>query len=214
MNEKLKFAAVHFDYDTFIKLVTPENINSRDQDGYDVFHLFVAYGYDQLDSDNSIVEIKMMKQLLAMKATVNTRCADDRTPLYQAILRQADPIVAFLLENKADMRVECSGDRTPIRQACIKEHDGESFPMCRMLMMCGAKLEEFEIENGNQTRCYGPNEAMKQFSRQIEASKKSTLAFLSSDKKSYLLKLVGKDILKYIAELVWETRGRPEWGRE
>ena len=211
MDSELKFAAIHVEYDAFLKLVTPENINLRDQDGYDVFHLFVAYGYDQLDPDNSITEIKVMKELLVMKATVNTRCIDNSTPLYQAVLRQAAPIVAFLLENKADMRVERRDDYTPIRLACIKEHGRGSFPMCRMFMMCGAKLEEFEAWSGDH---YGPNEAMKQLSRQIVKARRATLAFLSLNKKSHLLKLVGKDILRYLSELVWETRGRSEWERE
>lgn len=192
MDDKLKFAAIHADYDAF--------------------HIFVAYGWDRMDTeDKTLGEIKVMKQLLAMKATVNTRCVDNSTPLYQAVLRQADGIVEFLLENKADMRVGRYDDRTPIGLAYIEECGKPTFSMCRMFMMCGAKPNEFYREHGDYG--YGLDEEIEKFVRRIETARKSTLAFLSLRKKSHLLKLVRKDILKHVAKLVWETRGRTAWNR-
>lgn len=206
----LRFAAKHVDHTAFLELVTTENINLKNKYGYDAFHLFVSYGYDPNDQDNSIEEIKVMTTLIRMKADVNTQCEDGGTPIYQAVMRQAVPIVAFLLENKADMRDGRPGDRTPIRLACVKEYDKQDFPISRLFMMCGAKLEELA---GKPSGKRGPNEMMERFANQIEATKKITLILLGLKRRMTIFNIVGKDMLQYVAQLLFEARGRPEWNR-
>jgi hypothetical protein len=208
--DSLRFARKHQSHHAFLRLVTADNINLRDKDGCSPFYLFVAYGAENIDSEDLANEIKVMKHLLALKANVNNQSSNGRTPLYEAVRRQVVPVVTFLLENKADMRIGAECMISPIRLVCIKE----DFPIARLFMMCGAKLEEFENQNISPiVRLDGPNEEMKQFAARIETAGKSVLAFLSLSKKSQLLKIVGRDVVKYIARLIWETRGRPEWNQ-
>lgn len=197
-SKSLTRAALCGEYDTFLGLI-PEDINSKDKHGYNSLHLFIAHARDPA---RKTVQIDILKKLIAWKADVNIQAINKRTSLFEAIIRKDTGIITFLLECKADIRAQCEFTYTPIQLVCSTEQDSKTVPISRLFLARGAKLEEFMIIHPvNPKHNLSPTAPMVELSRKIQ----SILTLLGSAKRSHLLKLAGKDIITYIARLVWKT---------
>jgi len=196
--KNLTLSAINKQYDTFLSLI-PEDINSKEKFGHSALHLFVNSARDPVDQP---AQIEVLKKLISLKADVNNQARYKRTALFEAIIRQDVNIIAFLLECKADMRAQCEFTFTPIQLVCETEQDSKTISISRLFLVRGAKLDEFMIIHPvNPKHNLSPTMSMKELSQKIQ----SILTLLGSTKRSHILRLAGKDIITYIARLVWKT---------
>ncbi|KAI4092386.1 MAG: hypothetical protein LQ344_003451 [Seirophora lacunosa] len=89
----------------------------------------LIYGIRQGDDE-------YVKLTLRREASVETRCADEITPLMHAVMVQSKSIVEILLDHKADVEVRTCG-WTPLHKAT----DMSSLAIMRLLLDAGAYIE-------------------------------------------------------------------------
>lgn len=155
----------------------------------------------------------MIDDVLKMGADVNFLGRWDRTPLVNVILVHGIDLILHLLERGANMRTISTRGLTAIQWACKMEAKRHDIPISRIFMMRGAKLEEFEIKE-SATRSHQtllPSQQTVDFYRRIEIPRAVVICFLGLRHEVPLLRVLGKDIMRYLAKLIYQTRGQDIW---
>ena len=156
----------------------------------------------------------MIDDVLRMGADVNFLGRWDRTPLVNVVLAiHAIDLVLLLLERGANMRKISTRGLTAIQWACKMEAKRDDNPISRIFVVRGAKLEEFEIkESATQNhKALLPNQQTIDFYRRIAIPRAVVICFLGLRHKVPLLRGLGKDIMRYLAKLIYQTRGQDIW---
>jgi hypothetical protein len=81
--------------------------------------------------------------------------------------------------------------------------------MVPIFIMYGAKLEEFKTES--DTSDISGKALIRTFRTRIVKTTKTIICLIGSNKKSPLLKLVGKDIVLQLARNIYQTRCDKAW---
>jgi hypothetical protein len=235
LNGKLEYlfeAVRRGDYEGFLKLIGPDDINDTVHfglnhdyavcNGFNLLQIFV-YGLEYRDSSSDIAgQIKVIKQLLDWKVDINAQNTR-QTALYLAVDGQNTSIVRYLIENGANIRLSNNEpeELTILSLAWYAERDKDEddsykmsiteMPMVKMFMLKGARPDEFILKNNNDT--YKANEPMLQFYQGILNAREITTLIIGIHKykKSPLFLIPGKDCIFMIARAIYETRGDFNW---
>ena len=219
---ELMKAAQAWNYQRFLSLIDPKKVNEPIKSGRTALIVFCTYSTDSryrtLQKDAIPYEQqveKVVDQLLAWGANIDAVDEDGYTALHMAVDGMKLVLLAHLLKRGANMRIAArlfsgfSNELTVIQNTCYRQSRTGGTRMSELLMLRGAKLEEF---NGSTPHTkFFPNLDMINFYARIERTRKTTTCLLGVRNRSPLLKLVGKDIVHQIARTIYQTRGNKLW---
>jgi hypothetical protein len=95
--------------------------------------------------------------------------------------------------------------------ATLVEKDDSTIPISKILMMYGAKPEEFAITVDFGVTHHSVNPSVPKFYKRIESTRATLTALIGSRQKSPTLRIVGKDIVRYLAKIIYQTRAQDYW---
>jgi hypothetical protein len=153
---------------------------------------------------------KVVSKMVGHGANVNILGTYNRTPLVSTIIHGDFLMVPILLNLGADMRVISARGLTPIQWACKEEARKDDIPISREFMMRGAKLIEFNVVKKGHPVQY-PDQRIVDFYGRIERTRETIITFLSLKRKTPLLQALGKDVVRFLAKCIYQTRGEEEW---
>jgi len=221
--DSLKYAAKADSFRNFLSFVDPTTIDKPLYGGATVLTTFVIssrrLGDAQSDSERNSLRMKIVDQLLAWGANINAPGKMGKTALRRAIGRSDVPMVAHLLRRGADMRkVTTNKAWNSIRSAfdlevlTRKPEDRLGYPISELLILHGAKLEEFRVCMTERSK-EEDFQFYTDFYTRLRNARDSIVILLGVRRRSPLLKLIGKDLVLQLAKDLYSTRGNPVWNQ-
>jgi hypothetical protein len=153
----------------------------------------------------------VLDQLVKWGSSLTVLDKDGRTPLIWAVIHCDLPMVKHIVvKHGVNMKGSDAKGRTAIQwtDICWKRWNEPAPPIDEFFMMSGARPSDF-IE-GSGTRMWVRDSVYK-FYKRIDNTRDVLIAFLGSRKKSAILTRVPRDIMVYLAKLVYQTRGQEIW---
>jgi hypothetical protein len=188
-------------YQEFLKVVGPRGATARLRLGWTPLIIFAAQGGSSADPS----KIQVVDQLLAWSTDIHAFDQDGHNVLSNAICARNNMLVVHLIKRGANMRSKIGTNQlTAIQYAGCYEATGDKIPICEILMLRGAKPDEFKVNDML-------NENVEKFYARIVSSRRTTTCLLGVRNRSPLLKLVGKDIMLQLAKAIYQTRGGKVW---
>jgi hypothetical protein len=212
----LIIACAKLRYVTFLKLVTLGQANEIFEDGQTALHIFVETQAKVTIKDqrkDRLMRLRVVDKLLAWGADINLAGGPRvATPLQIAVGRRDADMAAHLMSRGAHMRVYSETPKwTPMHYATLVEKDDSTIPISKILMMYGAKPEEFAITVDFGVTHHSVNPSVPKFYKRIESTRATLTALIGSRQKSPTLRIVGKDIVRYLAKIIYQTRAQDYW---
>jgi hypothetical protein len=153
----------------------------------------------------------VIDSLLALRANVDAQGHQDRTPLVCTIQANEVQLVRELLNRGANMRIHSAQGLTPIQWAGREDAYRDNIVISRELMLRGAKLHEFVVNDVNNGH-HQPDPRIVAFHGRILRARSAATCFLGLRQRVHLLRMLGRDVVKYLATLIYQTRGWDDWG--
>jgi N-glycosylase/DNA lyase len=213
-------------YDVFLSLVQPEKANEEVGFGFTPLHILVkTLGYGPGGSRLLAAyepRRKTVDTLLDWGVNINQASfLEKRTPLWEAVQNAEGHMVAHLLKRGADMRllvytISSKGPLTILQwdSYFTRKYEEENSRLMKLFMMHGAKPEEFRIEKVTKVDDFLETEQMKELYGRIVNTREALTALIGSRERSPTLRIVGKDIVRYLAQIVYQTRDQDCWALE
>lgn len=210
-------------YDLFLGIIPPGRAGFK-INGLNMLHIFLkadltSYTENSKPWDEDVTSRKRgVDHLLSNGAEVNSLCDfKEWSPLIYSVEREDVIVVEHLLKRGADMRYAPPGKLNSIQLARSRGIRYAGSPgkgllsIAKVFMMHGAKPSEFTVkQKGRKPTLYATQE-MIDFYAKISATRVALVALIGSRQKSPILRIIGKDIVRYLAQIVYQTRDQDCW---
>ena len=196
-------------YETFTTLYAKE-LKKCLEYKQNTLHCFMAVIVSENHEVLTPTDIELFHAILAAGIDIDATDWQGDTALHYAILKEHVGILKLLLEKKADITIANKTGFTPPQQACLLEGWKADFPLCKAFLLKGVKPLAFKVDKYPSS---SDGSRIAKFYEGIRVARKVTILFIGLRSKCPLLKLIGKDILLLIAQIIYTTRGEPVWNQ-